>query len=71
MDTPSAQGYACTLRLPDRMAALFANLRVQGLPEATCSKLTVTVVVEGGAVICRFGMLADYTMNDNICAITW
>jgi hypothetical protein len=54
MDTPSAQGYACAVRLPDRIAALFANLRVQGLPEATCSKLTVTAVTEGGAVICRF-----------------
>lgn len=38
--------------LPDKIAALFANLRVQALPDVTCSKLTVTAVVEGGDTIC-------------------
>jgi hypothetical protein len=36
---------------PERMAALFANFKLHWLPGAICSRLTVTVVVEGGATI--------------------
>jgi hypothetical protein len=54
MDAARAGGYDMRSRvgLPDKIAALFANLRVQALPDVTCSKLTVTAVVEGGDTIC-------------------
>ncbi len=36
---------------PDKIAALLAKPNTQGLPDEICSKETVIVVVEGGAII--------------------
>lgn len=75
MDAARAGGYDMRSRvgLPDKIAALFANLRVQALPDVTCSKLTVTAVVEGGipsAQVVNVGWLYN-EQQELIHAITW